>query len=60
MLLTALSYTGDRLGGMKIDSAVVRDPLPGSHHDPRPVTSPEWVEVRYMARVTVRKPKSGR
>ncbi|MFO0576606.1 MAG: hypothetical protein U1A78_21580 [Polyangia bacterium] len=60
VLLTSLSYTGDRLGGMKIDSAVVRDPLPGSHHDPRPVTSPDWVDVRYMARVTARKPKSGR
>lgn len=60
VLLTSLSYTGDRLGGMKVDSAAVRDPVPGSHHDPRPVTSPEWVEVRYMARIGVRKLKLGR
>jgi hypothetical protein len=60
VLLTSLSYTGDRLGGMKVDSALVRDPLPGAHHDPRPVTSPEWVDVRYMARVSVRKPKPHR
>jgi hypothetical protein len=55
VLLTALSYTGDRLGGMKVHSALVRDPLPGAHKDPRPVSSPDWIEVRYMARVSVRK-----
>jgi hypothetical protein len=52
-VLTAMTYTGDRLGSMTIVQALVCDPWPGKH--PRIVTSPEWVDVRYIARVTVSK-----
>lgn len=52
-VLTAMSYTGDRLGSMTIVQALVCDPWPGKH--PRIVTSPQWVEVRYIMRVGVRK-----
>jgi hypothetical protein len=52
-VLSAMTYTGDRLGGMTIVKAQVCDPYPGKH--PRIVTSPEWVDVRYIARVTLTK-----
>lgn len=52
-VLTAMSYTGDRLGSMTIVQALVCDPWPGKH--PRVVTSPQWVEVRFLTRVSLRK-----
>lgn len=53
VLLTAMSYTGDRLGGMTIVDATVLDPSPGK--GTRIVSSPEWINVSFIARVAVRK-----
>ena len=52
-VLTAMSYTGDRLGSMTIMQALVCDPWPGKH--PRVVTSPQWIEVQYIMRVSLRR-----
>ena len=52
-VLTAMTYTGDRLGGMTIVQALTCDPLGGKH--PRIVTSPEWVDVRFIMRVSLSK-----
>jgi hypothetical protein len=53
VLLTAMSYTGDRLGGMTIVDATVLDPLPGK--GTRIVSSPDWVNVTFITRISVRK-----
>jgi hypothetical protein len=53
VLLTAMSYTGDRLGGMTIVDATVLDPSPGK--GTRVVSSPDWVNVTFISRVAVRK-----
>jgi hypothetical protein len=53
LVLTAMTYTGDRLGGMTIVQAQAADPFPGKH--PRVVTSPEWVDVRFIMRVSLSK-----
>ena len=52
-VLTALTYTGDRLGGMTLVQALTCDPLGGKH--PHTVTSPEWVDVRFIMRVSLSK-----
>jgi hypothetical protein len=49
VVLIGMTYSGDRLGGMKIAKALVFDPWSGKR--PRVVTSPEWVDVRYIIRV---------
>jgi len=56
VLLTAMSYTGDRLGGMTIVDATVLDPAPGK--GTRVVSSPEWINVTFITRVGVRKPSA--
>jgi hypothetical protein len=53
VLLTGISYTGDRLGGMTLVDATVLDPTPGT--GTRVVCSPEWVNVSFISRVAVRK-----
>ncbi len=52
-VLTAMTYTGDRLGGMTIVQALTCDPLGGK--SPRIVTSPEWIDVRFIMRVSLSK-----
>lgn len=52
-VLTAMTYSGDRLGSMTIVQALLCDPWPGKH--PRVVTSPQWVEVRFITRVSLHK-----
>ena len=52
-VLTAMTYTGDRLGGMTIVQALTCDPLQSKR--PRIVTSPEWVDVRFIMRVSLSK-----
>lgn len=53
VLLTGMSYTGDRLGGMTLVDATVLDPTPGT--GTRIVCSPDWVNVSFISRVAVRK-----
>lgn len=53
VLLTGISYTGDRLGGMTLVDATVLDPTPGT--GTRIVCSPDWVNVSFISRVAVRK-----
>lgn len=53
VLLTGMSYTGDRLGGMTLVDATVLDPTPGT--GTRIVCSPDWVNVSFISRVGVRK-----
>jgi hypothetical protein len=53
VLLTAMSYTGDRLGGMTLVDATVLDPTPGT--GTRVVCSPDWVNVSFISRIAVRK-----
>jgi len=54
VLLTAMSYTGDRLGGMTLVEAQTLDPLPGKGGK-RIVSSPNWINVTFIARIGVRK-----
>ena len=53
VLLTAMSYTGDRLGGMTLVDATVLDPTPGT--GTRVICSPDWVNVNFISRIAVRK-----
>jgi hypothetical protein len=53
VLLTAMSYKGDRLGGMTLVDATVLDPTPGT--GTRVVCSPDWVNVAFISRIAVRK-----
>ena len=54
VLLTAMTYTGDRLGGMTLVEAQTLDPMFGKGGK-RIVTSPNWINVTFIARVGVRK-----
>lgn len=53
VVLTAMSYTGDRLGGMTIVDATVLDPAPGK--GTRIVSSPDWVNVTFITRISAHK-----
>ncbi len=53
VVLTAMSYTGDRLGGLTLVEAKVLDPLGGRNL--RTVSSPEWVNVSFITRISIQK-----
>jgi hypothetical protein len=53
VLLTGMSYTGDRLGGLTLVDATVLDPTPGT--GTRVICSPDWVNVSFISHVSVRK-----
>lgn len=53
VLLTSMTYTGDLLGGMTLIDATVLDPAPGK--GTRVVSSPDWINVSFATRISVRK-----
>lgn len=53
VLLTSMTYTGDLLGGMTLVDATVLDPAPGK--GTRVLSSPDWINVSFAARISVKK-----
>lgn len=53
VLLTSMTYTGDLLGGMTLIDATVLDPAPGK--GTRVVSSPDWINVSFATRVSIKK-----
>lgn len=52
MVLTALTYWRNGMGGGEVTEAIVRDPMPGCGR--RVLTAYEWYSVNFLARIRVR------